>query len=976
MKVAFTKFIAAAGESICKRVDLSPTGEVVKTLGGKFFNGEFQTVVCDWAEFGPLMGAFALNECLCLGTSTMKDKAGLLATTGPCGANSTRRTKQNFGWNAKEHGGDAHVVLLDIDEIPPGCHTAEDIVCRILEDVPELGVLSTGFWAYPSAGACIYNATGQLLVGLSGLHVYFALPVKYDVDVFKHYLRNWMICQGQFKIKENSNAYLRAVTYIDTSAIGPERVDYIGGSECGPGLKQLRGEPVFLESEGHDDLLLGETELWSAAKAYQQIELAITAYSQQPDYIARREAYAESVADKWQCATRDGVEIVKNLQYGIVKGSMLVHFDSGKSVPAADLLLTPDLFDGQTMADPRDDKKSKGKAKFYANSKGKYAGRPMIHGFKGGEMFFDIQIDLPSVKRMVANKSAEEVATQHGIGWWRMVSENSGLNGAEVEEIFGELQVKWKERRTDMQKKVMSALLANDKKRTGASKRDRVNDYNARYSCVRIGDDVRIVWEEFDEEFFNAEVSVEMSKSGFFDWMAEDQVWDIDAKGKTVSVAIAKEWWSNPSRKKYNGITFAPWTREREVMGKLNMYRGFSADAISPARRPCQGRGCDGKGCLHWFLTKGVRAIKEDSDPCSPMGNDWKSWGCGYGPEGIGPNSSNGKRDLAASGCTWWFRTLYENLCDWNLDLFIWSLDWIADMFQNPADRKPTAFVMQGPQGIGKGLLVKPLSRIYRRHYYQAKSRREITGRFNLHLQHLILLFVDEATWGGDVEAASVWKNFVSEEVVGIEKKGKDIVIGRNFARVMVASNNNWVVAADMDDRRHFILTGSDKFQNRKVGLASGESAVESSRGLEEYWRRIAAVQDGALLDELLKRQITSNLSSAPITEGLLGQKRQSMGVFEQYLETLLEGYPHAFDHPISTRHLYHILREERLGNVHYTQAKMSAEIKRFLVTSGCAEVRKNITEQIAPGIGVNNAPGFELNRELVDNWFYTRYGD
>lgn len=55
-----------------------------------------------------------------------------------------------------------------------------------------------------------------------------------------------------------------------------------------------------------------------------------------------------------------------------------------------------------------------------------------------------------------------------------------------------------------------------------------------------------------------------------------------------------------------------------------------------------------------------------------------------------------------------------------------------------------------------------------------------LTGNFNSHLRDCIALFADEAFWAGDRAGESVLKMLVTEPVIPIEGKGRDLVLVPN----------------------------------------------------------------------------------------------------------------------------------------------------------------------------------------------------
>ena len=94
-----------------------------------------------------------------------------------------------------------------------------------------------------------------------------------------------------------------------------------------------------------------------------------------------------------------------------------------------------------------------------------------------------------------------------------------------------------------------------------------------------------------------------------------------------------------------------------------------------------------------------------------------------------------------------------------------------------------------------------------------------------------------------------------------IEPKGVDAFQMPNRLKILMASNNDWVVPASADERRYFVLDVSDE---RKGDIA--------------YFKALAAAIEGdelaALLDDLLQMDLSGfDHRNPPHTDGLNKQK-------------------------------------------------------------------------------------------------------
>lgn len=151
-------------------------------------------------------------------------------------------------------------------------------------------------------------------------------------------------------------------------------------------------------------------------------------------------------------------------------------------------------------------------------------------------------------------------------------------------------------------------------------------------------------------------------------------------------------------------------------------------------------------------------------------------------------------------------RLIREVLTDGDPRGYRYVLNWIAAMFQRPAEPAEVAIAFKGAKGTGKGTLGRVLQQLAGPHGLHISSPEHITGRFNSHLQNCICLFADEAFWAGDKAGEAKLKALVTEPTVAYEGKGRDAVMGKNLIHIVMASNSDWVVPAGLDGERRFAV--------------------------------------------------------------------------------------------------------------------------------------------------------------------------
>jgi hypothetical protein len=110
----------------------------------------------------------------------------------------------------------------------------------------------------------------------------------------------------------------------------------------------------------------------------------------------------------------------------------------------------------------------------------------------------------------------------------------------------------------------------------------------------------------------------------------------------------------------------------------------------------------------------------------------------------------------------------------------------------------------------------------------------------------------------------------ITEETLLIEPKFQDAIPLRNHLRVIMASNSDWVIPADLEERRFAVLDVCDKCRMDTEYFGGIIKQMETG-GRE------------ALLYDLLHRKIKSNLREIPRTQALYEQMINSMDSLEKW---------------------------------------------------------------------------------------------
>lgn len=310
-----------------------------------------------------------------------------------------------------------------------------------------------------------------------------------------------------------------------------------------------------------------------------------------------------------------------------------------------------------------------------------------------------------------------------------------------------------------------------------------------------------------------------LSLDAFRAWFANRFTQRSKADGAIETVSWAKAWLTSHDRRSYRGIEFFPDPNDAPGLdGYLNLWSGFD---YKPAEKP---------------------------DPMR-----FKTY-----------------RDH-----------LFNNVCAGDDDLFVWVFGFLAHIVQRPRERIGTALVLRGLWGAGKTKVGEVVGKLFPEHWYLVDDPRYVTGNFNVHMATCLLLQADEAVWAGDKAAEGRLKGLITSPIQQIEAKGVDPIRLPNYVRLIMTSNEDWVVPAGKGERRFAVFDIDPRCAENHGYFAEMDRELENG-GFEH------------LLGALLAFDLDSvDLRKVPRTKALLEQKIRSFDSIDGWwYERLFNGAP------------------------------------------------------------------------------------
>ena len=139
-------------------------------------------------------------------------------------------------------------------------------------------------------------------------------------------------------------------------------------------------------------------------------------------------------------------------------------------------------------------------------------------------------------------------------------------------------------------------------------------------------------------------------------------------------------------------------------------------------------------------------------------------------------------------------------------------VNWFAHLLQFPNKKTEAVPLIKGRAGCGKNLTFNVFMRYVLNPSLSimCPDMEKLFSRFNSARLGKLLVVLDEAVDSYDRKMNNRMKNFITEERVQIENKGKDIVEVSDFSNYAIITNNDFASIIEKNDRRYLCLEASE----------------------------------------------------------------------------------------------------------------------------------------------------------------------
>ena len=221
---------------------------------------------------------------------------------------------------------------------------------------------------------------------------------------------------------------------------------------------------------------------------------------------------------------------------------------------------------------------------------------------------------------------------------------------------------------------------------------------------------------------------------------------------------------------------------------------------------------------------------------------------------------------------------LFRVLCNGDETAYEYLINWLAHAFQKPETKPEVIIILMGPEGTGKGTLLRILTMIFGDVVFSADKAEQIVGRFNGVLNDKFIVWSDEALFVGNEKHKDSLRSVISEPHISTEIKHQTIKQVKSFHRFIAATNHDHFANIEVGDRRNAFYRVS----------------TEYAKDTEYYGKFWKAINDTDELEAFVHHLRNKDLSdfdarSRPNTEELTNQKLLSLKGLGRYLKEVLD---------------------------------------------------------------------------------------
>ena len=213
-------------------------------------------------------------------------------------------------------------------------------------------------------------------------------------------------------------------------------------------------------------------------------------------------------------------------------------------------------------------------------------------------------------------------------------------------------------------------------------------------------------------------------------------------------------------------------------------------------------------------------------------------------------------------------------------DVLEYMLNWIAQIFQEPAVKRGIALLLRGEEGSGKNRTTDLLRLMMGtdRFLQTASPANVLYGRFTRLREGKLLVVINEANGADNFAANDVIKDMITCDEFVSEGKGTNAYSVACFARFIFTTNNDNCLKINPDSRRYVVLDVSSEMKGDTTRFNLLSKHIDDEHGRYEFYKLLMA-RDISKVDWI---------NSRPITQGQLDMIECSMPMEQQFFKHIV----------------------------------------------------------------------------------------
>ena len=162
-------------------------------------------------------------------------------------------------------------------------------------------------------------------------------------------------------------------------------------------------------------------------------------------------------------------------------------------------------------------------------------------------------------------------------------------------------------------------------------------------------------------------------------------------------------------------------------------------------------------------------------------------------------------------------KLIKEVIANNDFEVYMYILNWISFIVQNPGVKTETALILKGLQGVGKNTFTDVLCEMMSGYSVSNITEiSELTGNFNSVIESKMLLVLNELKNAGEDRLANfnALKSIITDKVIRINEKNQPRRTSENVANFIFCTNNAFPVKIEMGDRRYVVMACNGVHKN------------------------------------------------------------------------------------------------------------------------------------------------------------------